>query len=138
MSKIFLSYYIQIHREFQWRRIDNMSYPTYNVLVRERTWALMQIEFYKTCDGSVPAQEFLDSLDRKMHAKMIMSIDLLAELGPMLRLPVSEPLGDGIFELKAVSGSNITRVLYFFCVGNKACLTNGFIKKTQKTPQSEI
>ena len=34
-------------------------------------------------------------------------------------------------------GSDITRVLYFFIVGKKAVLTNGFIKKSQKTPKAE-
>lgn len=34
--------------------------------------------------------------------------------------------------------SNITRVLYFFLIGNTAILTNGFTKKTQKTPVREI
>lgn len=35
-------------------------------------------------------------------------------------------------------GSDISRVMYFFVVGRKAILTNGFIKKTQKTPKEEI
>jgi len=30
------------------------------------------------------------------------------------------------------------RIFYFFIVNNKIILTNGFIKKTQKTPSSEI
>ena len=34
-------------------------------------------------------------------------------------------------------GSDITRVLYFFIIGKKAVLTNGFIKKSQKTPKEE-
>jgi len=29
-------------------------------------------------------------------------------------------------------------VLYFFFVGRKIILTNGFVKKTQKTPASEV
>ena len=33
---------------------------------------------------------------------------------------------------------DITRVMYFFYVDRHIILTNGFIKKTQKTPQSEI
>ena len=45
---------------------------------------------------------------------------------------------DGIFELRAKVGSDISRVLYFFFVGRKIILTNGFIKKTQKTPRGEI
>lgn len=28
--------------------------------------------------------------------------------------------------------------MYFFFIGNKAVLTNGFTKKTQRTPKSEI
>ena len=42
------------------------------------------------------------------------------------------------FELRAKVGSDISRVLYFFVVGRTVVLTNGFIKKTQKTPSAEI
>ena len=45
---------------------------------------------------------------------------------------------DGIFELRTKQGSNITRIFYFFFVGKKAIITNGFVKKTQKTPKVEI
>ena len=58
--------------------------------------------------------------------------------GPELREPYSSPLRDGIFELRAKIGSGITRVLFFFFVGKKIILTNGFTKKTQKTPPDEI
>ena len=58
--------------------------------------------------------------------------------GPLLREPYSKSLGDGIFELRIKQGNDITRVLYFFFIGNKAILTNGFIKKTQKTPKNVI
>ncbi len=47
-------------------------------------------------------------------------------------------LDDGIFEIRTKFGSDITRVLYFFVIGKRVILTNGFIKKTQKTPASEI
>lgn len=58
--------------------------------------------------------------------------------GPELREPYSKPLGDGIFEIRVKLGSDITRVLYFFVIGKKIILTNGFTKKTQKTPVPEI
>lgn len=45
---------------------------------------------------------------------------------------------DGIFELRAIQGNNIERILFFFCVGDTAILTNGFTKKTKKTPRGEI
>ncbi len=35
-------------------------------------------------------------------------------------------------------GNNITRVMYFFYFEGKIILTNGFVKKTQKTPKKEI
>ena len=98
----------------------------------------ISVEFYNLPDGSEPAKEFLKSLDPKMKAKMLRTIELLETNGRDLRMPYSEFLDDGIFELRAKVSSNITRVLYFFYVGNRAILTNGFIKKTQKTPKEEL
>ncbi|WP_083425513.1 type II toxin-antitoxin system RelE/ParE family toxin [Succinivibrio dextrinosolvens] len=34
--------------------------------------------------------------------------------------------------------ANISRVMYFFYIGDTATLTNGSVKKTQKTPIKEI
>ena len=63
---------------------------------------------------------------------------MLAINGTKLREPYSKLLEDGIFELRAQQSSNVTRVLYFFYVENKIILTNGFVKKTPKTPPEEI
>ena len=97
-----------------------------------------EIIFYDKPDGTEPAKEFLLSLDHKMRAKMLRTIDLLEANGIELREPYSKALENGIFELRAKVGSDISRVLYFFLVGKKVILTNGFIKKTQKTPRGEI
>ena len=97
-----------------------------------------EVIFYDLEDGTEPAKEFLLSLDVKMRAKMLRTIDLLAVNGVELREPHSKPLDDGIFELRAKVGSDISRVLYFFIVGRRVILTNGFIKKTQKTPPAEL
>ena len=96
------------------------------------------ITFFKKQDGSCPVEEFLDSLDNKMRAKILLAIALLETNGPQLREPYSKPLGDGIFEIRAKQGNNITRTLYFFYDGKQIILTNGFVKKTQKTPSAEI
>lgn len=96
------------------------------------------VDFFIKENGECPVKEFLLSIDKKMRAKILVDIDLLEENGPQLREPYSKHLEDGIFEIRAKQGSNITRVLYFFFVGKKIILTNGFIKKTQKTPPSEI
>ena len=97
-----------------------------------------EVSFYEKKDGTQPVKEFLDETDLKMAAKIIQSIDLLKEYGPALREPYSKPIGNGIFELRSKAGSDISRVLYFFVVGRKIILTNGFIKKTQKTPLAQI
>ena len=81
-----------------------------------------EIEFYETASGEQPAKEFLLSLDN----------------GYELREPYSKHLSQGIFELRAKVGSDITRVMYFFYVDQHIILTNGFTKKTQKTPPKEI
>ena len=98
----------------------------------------MRIEFYEDATGKKLVTEFLDGLDIKMRQKMLRSVKALQEIGIALRMPLSEYLEDDIFELRAKLGSNISRVLYFFVVDDKAVLTHGFIKKTQKTPKKEI
>lgn len=65
-------------------------------------------------------------------------MDVLAEYGNALRKPYSALLDDGIFELRAKFGSNITRVLYFFYVWHHIVMTNGFTKKQQKTSRVQI
>ena len=96
-----------------------------------------EVLFYDRPDGTEPAKEFLLSLDKKMLAKVLKEINLLEENGPAVWEPYSKAIGDGIFELRAKVGSDITRVLYFFLSGRKIILTNGFIKKTDKTPSGE-
>ena len=97
-----------------------------------------RVAFYDKPDGSKPASEFLHELDAKMRAKMVRTIDIIKAGGPMVREPYSKHLDDGIYEARAQVGSNISRVLYFFFDGRRIVLTHGFIKKTQKTPSSEI
>ncbi|MBS6138903.1 hypothetical protein GKG26_11410 [Megasphaera sp. BIOML-A1] len=55
-----------------------------------------------------------------------------------LREPYTKPLEDGIFELRCKQANNITRALFFFYIRGQIVVTNGFTKKTQKTPQKEI
>ena len=103
--------------------LDNMWYITYNII-------MFEVLFYEKEDGTRPAEEYLLSEDIKLQAKMSREILLLEEFGNLLRKPHSELLEDGIFELRAKVGTDISRVLYF--------LTNGFRKKTEKTPRDII
>ena len=115
-----------------------MSHKTYNDVVY---WGLkmnIDVDFFEMPDGTEPVRVFLNSLDIKMRAKMYREIDLLVMNGPNLREPHSKHIDDGIFELRAKQSNYISRVLYFFFTGKKAVLTNGFVKKTLKTPKREI
>lgn len=98
----------------------------------------VEVIFYDKADGIEPVHEFLQSLSKAMRTKIYRTIDMLEAMGPSLRRPFSAPLGDGIFELRAQFGSDISRVLYFFIVNGRAVLTHGFIKKTDRTPPEEI
>lgn len=97
-----------------------------------------EVIFYEKENGDCPVEEFLDSLDKSMRAKLIGLLQLLEEKGIQVREPYSKPVDDGIFEIRCQVGNNITRVLYFFYYEGKIILTNGFVKKTQKTPPNEI
>lgn len=94
--------------------------------------------FFRKKDGTCPVEEFLSSIDRKMQIKLAKEISLLQAYGNIVREPYSKHLRDGIYELRAQQGNDISRVLYFFYIGRKIVLTHGFIKKTQKTPPREI
>lgn len=99
---------------------------------------MLHLEFYETKDGNKPIEEFMVSLDNKMRTKAIHELMLLREKGNKLREPFSKAMGDGIFELRIQQGGDAARIFYFFFVGSKVVLTNGFIKKTQKTPATEL
>ena len=96
------------------------------------------VEYYEKDDGSRPAEEFILSQDNKMQAKIFKNLELLEIRGNELREPFSKHIEDGIFEIRNKVGNDITGIFYFFVIGQKIILTNGFIKKTQKTPKAEI
>jgi phage-related protein len=96
------------------------------------------MEFYETNNGSKPVENFLVGLENKIRTKAIHELMLLREKGTGLREPYSKAVGDGIFELRIQFGNNISRVFYFFYIGEKIVLTNGFTKKTRKAPSGEL
>lgn len=100
---------------------------------------MFTVEFYEDAKGSSPAYDFVMGLEnKKLQAKIVGSLEVLAEKGNSLREPCSKHLDDGIFELRCKVASDIARLLYFFDKGRIVVVTNGFVKKTQKTPAKEI
>lgn len=89
----------------------------------------INVEYYQTGTGRSPVQEFLDSLNPKMHDKMKLSIGLLKEHGIHLRAPYSKPIRDGLFELRARIGTNLSRIVYYWNSKCSVVFLCGFIKK---------
>lgn len=92
-------------------------------------------------EDATPTDEFLAELQSdnlKLYEKTLRSMQLLMIHGNQLRKPYSEHLRDGLFELRTIFGSNITRLFYFFDEGKVILITHGIVKKTTKTPAADI
>lgn len=94
--------------------------------------------YYLTESGKCPVREFIDSLDFKTQRKFFFVKELLEEFGHKLPLPHAKFIGNDIFEIRFRGQEGHVRVLYFFCHQDKVIFTNGFIKKTGKTPRNQI
>ena len=97
-----------------------------------------KVEYYETKSGDKPAREFIRNLPLKLETKAYREILLLEQFGTHLTMPYSRHMRDGIYELRIQQANNKARVFYFFIIGQKIILTNGFIKKTKKTPSDEL
>lgn len=81
--------------------------------------------------------DFFESLSHGAQWKVLYVLDMLKTQQRMNKNFVKH-IRDGIYELRAQHDGNIYRVFFIFDDGNIVMLFNGFQKKTQKTPQSEI
>ena len=94
--------------------------------------------YYLEKSGRKPAEDFINDLDYKTQRKFFAKKALLEEFGHMLPEPHAKYIGDSIFELRFKGAEGAIRVLYFFFHKNAAIFTNGFIKKSNKTPKQKI
>jgi phage-related protein len=63
---------------------------------------------------------------------------LLKDYGVLLKEPYTRQIKGKIRELRVTDKAGKIRVLYFAFTGRRIILLHGFIKKTEKTPLSEI
>jgi len=84
-------------------------------------------------------EEFFVKQREKVKDKIIWTLELIEELErvPETYLKHLENT-DGLYEIRVQQGSDIFRIFCFFDQGQLIILTNGFQKKTQKTPKKEI
>lgn len=95
--------------------------------------------FFRTDSGNEPVREWLKSLsveDRKIIGYDIKTVEFGWPLGmPLCRAMTGHK---GLWEVRSrITDDKIARIL-FFTDTNKMVLVHGFIKKSQKTPESDL
>ena len=93
--------------------------------------------FYRSNAGNEPVREWLKNLDpedRRAIGEDIKDVEFSWPIG----LPLVRSLGRELWEVRSgLPRGRIARVI--FCIAEEhLVLLHGFIKKTQKTPRSEI
>ena len=100
---------------------------------------MREIIFYRTESNECPIEEFLDTLNSKQAQKVAWVMQVVEELEKVPEIYLKKLKNtDDIWEIRVQQSNNIFRFLGFFDDGSFIVLTNGFQKKTQKTPKAEI
>lgn len=94
--------------------------------------------YFQTDSGKIPAEAYINSLHPRTQHKYFEVVKLLEDYGKSLPKPHAKHLEDEIYELRFFGIEGRVRVLYFFFHGEKAVLTNGFVKKKGPVPKKEI
>ena len=98
-----------------------------------------KILFYKEENGKSPIIDFLDNLNSKHALKVTWVLNLIEEHDQIPKTYFKKLVNtDDIWEVRVQSGNDIYRLLCFKSNNRIIVLTNGFQKKTQKTPKNEI
>ena len=82
--------------------------------------------------------DFYDKQTAKVKTRIDWTIGLIEDLPIIQEKYFKHLTGTSLYEIRVSSGNNIFRILCFFDEGKLVVLLNGFQKKTQKTPISEM
>jgi phage-related protein len=97
------------------------------------------VDFYRFPNGNSPVEAFLNAQTGKQAQKVLWVLQLIEELEAIPRQYFRKLVdSEGIWEVRVQFGNDIFRLLGFFDGDTLLVLTNGFAKKTQKTPAQEI
>ena len=100
---------------------------------------MKRIIFYRTRDGKCPVEDFLDTLTDTQGRKIAWVLRVIRDIDPIPAKYFKKLVNtEDIWEVRVGIGNNIFRFLGFIDGQNFIVLTNGFQKKSQKTPRSEI
>ena len=83
--------------------------------------------------------EFYQNLDKKVKEKIQYVFELIKQVDRVPEKFLKHITGtNGLYEIRVEYQSNIYRIFCCFDKGKLVVLFNGFQKKSQKTPQTEI
>lgn len=103
------------------------------------TFVMPEINFYRSENNSCPVLDFLNSLSGKQAQKVAWILEFFEDTDIVPSQYFKKLKGsDDIWEIRIIYAGDIFRLLGFFDNKNIFVLTNGFVKKTQKTPPNEI
>ena len=93
--------------------------------------------FFRTSVGHEPVRDWLKGLSESDRHPIGRDLERVQHRWPV-GMPLARPLGKGLWEVRTrLPSSRIARVI--FCFHNEVLVAlNGFIKKTQRTPQGEL
>ncbi len=100
---------------------------------------MRKIVFYKNKGHRSPVEDFLDTLTDKQVKKVLWILRIIRDFN---RIPIEYfkklKNTNDIWEARIGIGSDEIRILSFWEENDLIILTNGFRKKDQKTPKTEI
>ncbi|MHA7130193.1 type II toxin-antitoxin system RelE/ParE family toxin [Algoriphagus namhaensis] len=84
-------------------------------------------------------QNFYKNLNRKVKEKILWTFRII-EIQKQIPTAYFKHLEgtEGLYKIRIQQGSDVFRIFCFFDEGRLIVLANGFQKKSQKTPKSEI
>lgn len=93
--------------------------------------------FYEASTGAKPVRDWLLALPRE-DRRTIGSDVQAVEFGWPIGMPLCRSLGRGLWEVRSnIAVGRIARVIFCFA-GSGIVLLHGFVKKSQRTPESEL
>lgn len=98
-----------------------------------------KVKFYKDYkNGKSPILEYVNDLNIKEKAKVLKYIEFLRINKGILDEPYSKHIKGKIRELRVDFSSKRHRIFYFTFINKNIILLHAFLKRTNKTPLSEI
>lgn len=98
-----------------------------------------KVKFYKDIKtDKSPVLEYIKKLNEKERAKVLKYIEFLRNNKGVLDEPYSKHIRGKIRELRVDFSSAKHRIFYFTFIGKNIILLHAFLKKTKKTPPTEI